>query len=451
MSFTVVILGRPNVGKSTLFNRLVGTRLALVADIPGLTRDRREGEGWLGPLEFRVIDTAGLEEAFHDSLAGRVQRQTEAALKGADAALLLIDARAGVTPSDEHFGRWLRKAEIPVIVVVNKCEGRAGKPGLAEAYTLGLGDPVAISAEHGEGMAELYEALVPLAPDGVGAAAEAGAGKEAEPGTPLQLAIVGRPNVGKSTLVNRLIGEERLVTGPEPGLTRDAIPVDWTYAGRRIRLVDTAGLRRRARVREKLEKLSTADALRAIRRAEVVVLVTGGEAPLEKQDLGIARMVVDEGRALVVAVNKWDLVKTRGQTLKAIRQRLETSLPQARGVPVVTFSALSGRHTERLLPAVLEAYDLWNTRIPTGALNRWLAGMTERHPPPAVGRRRLRLRYMTQVKARPPTFALFASRPAELPDTYVRYLVNGLREDFHLKGVPVRVRLRKGRNPYVDL
>ncbi len=448
MSFTVVILGRPNVGKSTLFNRLVGKRLALVDDTPGLTRDRREGEGWVGPLGFRVVDTAGLEEAFGDSLEGRLRRQTEAALAGADVALLLIDVRAGTTPLDQHFARWLRTAEVPVVLVANKCEGRAAEAGLAEAYALGLGDPVPISAEHGEGMALLYEALVPFAPDEEAGEGEARAG--GGEGAPLLLAIVGRPNVGKSTLINRLVGEERLLTGPEPGLTRDAIPVDWSHEGRAIRLVDTAGLRRKARVEDKLEKLSASEALGAIRRAEVVVLMVDGGAPFERQDLAIARTVLDEGRALVVAANKWDLVEDPGARLRALDERLADSLPQARGVPVVTLSALTGLGADELLPAVLGIHEVWNRRVGTGVLNRWLAEAVARHPPPAPKGRRLRLRYITQIKARPPTFALFVSRPAALPAAYVRFLENGLRRRFRLEGVPLRLHLRKGRNPYVD-
>ncbi len=456
MTFTVAIIGRPNVGKSTLFNRLVGKRLALVDDTPGVTRDWREGEGRIADMRFRVLDTAGLEEAADDTLAGRMSRQTLQALVAADVALLLIDARAGVTPVDEHFATELRKGATPVILVANKCEGQAGEAGLIEAFGLGLGEPVAISAEHGEGMGDLFEALRPHAD--AAAAREAVAahdgteerGEEAEKGEtgPLQLAIVGRPNVGKSTLVNRLVGAERLLTGPEAGITRDAIAVDWDFEGRPIRFIDTAGLRRRARITGKLEKLSGSDAMRAVRYAQVVVLLLDAEAMLEKQDLTIARQVVEEGRALVVAANKWDLIKDPGAALTMLRDRLADSLPQVRGVPVVTVSALRGRNLDKLMRAVIRIYDVWNRRVPTAKLNEWLAFMTDAHPPPLAAGRRVRLRYITQIKTRPPSFAIWTSRPAALPDSYIRYLVNGLREDFGLDGVPLRVSLRKGKNPY---
>lgn len=442
MSFAVAILGRPNVGKSTLFNRLVGRRLALVDDIPGLTRDRREGEGQIADLEFRVFDTAGLEEAAPASLAGRMQAQTERALAEADVALLVIDAREGVTEADRHFAGWLRRSGKPVVLVANKTEGRVTLAGVGEAYRLGLGDPVPISAEHGEGLAELYERLRPFGAD---------RSPEATPGErdkPLQLAIVGRPNVGKSTLANRLIGEERLLTGPEAGITRDAITIDWMWRGRPFRLVDTAGLRRRPRVEGKLEALSVGDALRAIRFAETVILVLDALQPLERQDLTIARLVADEGRALVLAASKCDAVAEPAAVLKELRERASISLPQLQGVALVPISGLTGMGLEPMMAAVCAADERWNRRLTTADLNRWLAAVRERHPPPLVAGRRLRLRYITQVNIRPPSFALFASKPGELPDSYRRYLVNALRHDFDLPGIPIRMMLRKGTNPY---
>jgi GTP-binding protein len=440
MSFAVAILGRPNVGKSTLFNRLVGRRLALVDDTPGVTRDRREGEGRIADLDFRVIDTAGLEEAAPASLAGRMQAQTGRALGDADVGLLLIDGREGVTETDRHFASWLRRTGKPVVLVVNKAEGRVALPGVGEAYRLGLGDPVPISAEHGEGLAELYERLVPFS----GSSAPIPPEHE----KPLQLASVGRPNVGKSTLVNRLIGEERLLTGPEAGITRDAIAVDWLWQGRRLRLVDTAGLRRKPRVEGKLEQLSVGDALRAIRFAETVILITDALQPLERQDLTIARLVADEGRALVLAANKWDVVDEPAALLKRLRERLSVSLPQLHGITIVPVSALTGFGLDKMMKAVYAADEVWNRRISTADLNRWLAATRERFPPPLVAGRRLGLRYITQVNTRPPTFALFASKPMELPDSYRRYLVNALRQDFDLPGTPIRMMLRKGKNPY---
>ncbi len=443
MTFTVAIVGRPNVGKSTLFNRLAGKRLAIVNGKPGVTRDRREGEARLGDLSCTVIDTAGLDEASANSLEARMLAQTERALADADLALMLIDARAGLTPLDEHFAHWLRRKPTPVILVANKCEGGGGKAGLWEAHALGLGDPIAVSAEHGEGMGELHQALAPLAGREVSSEEET-----SQEQRPLQLAIVGRPNVGKSTLVNRLLGEERLLTGPEAGITRDAIPVSWTFQGRDIRLVDTAGLRRKSKVGEKLEGLSASDALRAIRFAQVVVLVVDGEAGMEKQDLNIARLVADEGRGLILAINKWELVKDREAALRRLRDRLGTSLAQARGVSLLTLSALTGGGVDKLLPKVLAVFELWSRRVATGELNRWLAEVGERHPPPVSKGRRVRLRYITQAKSRPPTFILFASRPEGLPDSYLRYMPNELREAFDLPGVPIRLHLRKGRNPY---
>lgn len=449
MTFSVAIVGRPNVGKSTLFNRLVGKRLALVDDMPGVTRDRREGAARLGDLRFNIIDTAGLEEAFDDSLEARMRQQTDFAVEAADVALLLIDAREGVLPLDEHFAKRLRASKTPVVLVANKCEGRAGQGGLIDAFRLGLGDPIALSAEHGEGLGELYQALLPYdKPDEEHGQPIEGDDDDTDKNSPLQLAIVGRPNVGKSTLVNYLIGEDRLLTGPEAGITRDAISVDWSYKGRPLKLVDTAGLRRRARVQEKLERLSGADTRRAIQYAQVVVLVLDSNDMLEKQDLTIARQVIEEGRALIIAANKWDIVKDKTEALGNLRDRLETSLPQVRGLPVLTLSAKTGQHVAKLMDAVFSIYDIWNKRVGTSMLNDWLSNMTEIHPPPLAKGRRIRLRYATQIKTRPPTFAIWTSQPEELPDAYVRYLANGLRDDFGLMGVPLRLTLRKGRNPY---
>ncbi len=441
MTFTVAIVGRPNVGKSTLFNRLVGKRLALVDDTPGVTRDRRMGTARLGDMSFDIIDTAGLEEAFDDSLEARMRRQTDRAIDDADVALLLIDAREGVTPLDNHFAASLRRLKTPVILVANKCEGRAASQGYYDSYALGLGDPIALSAEHGEGMADLFEALRPYheALEGDG---------EATAAPVLQLAIVGRPNVGKSTMINRLIGEDRLLTGPEAGITRDSIALDWSYRGRPLKLVDTAGMRRQARINEKLERLSGADARRAIRYAQVVALLLDSTDMLEKQDLTIARHTIDEGRALVIVANKWDLIDDKNAALARLRDRLERSMPQVRGVPVVTVSGLTGRNLDRMLDAVFSIYDVWKTRIETANLNEWLGYMLAAHPPPLVSGRRIRLRYMTQIKTRPPTFAFWTARPAAVPDSYMRYLMNGLRADFDLDGVPLRLLLRKGRNPY---
>lgn len=463
MTFTVAIVGRPNVGKSTLFNRLAGKRMAIVHDRPGVTRDRREADASLLGMEFRIIDTAGFEDATGDSVEARMRRQTDLAVEEADVALMLIDSRAGVTPLDRHFADCLRRGKTPVILVANKCEGKAGEPGMYESYGLGLGEPVAISAEHNEGFAELFDALRPYA-EAAGAleeppeedpfAEEAAAGDEESedeprPDRPLQLVIVGRPNVGKSTLVNRLLGEDRMLTGPEAGLTRDAITTEWEHRGRRIRLVDTAGLRKRANIEDPVEKLSVSNTLEAIRLAEVVVLVLDSAAILDKQDLTIARMVVEEGRSLVLAINKWDVVENPQEALQRLKDRMETSLPMVRGVPTVTISALSGRGIDRLMDAVQDIHKLWNKRISTSQLNRWLEEVVSHHPPPAVqGGRRLKIRYMTQTKARPPTFVIFASRPEELPESYTRYLINTLRESFKFPGVPIRLYVRGGKNPY---
>ncbi|MEL0106976.1 MAG: ribosome biogenesis GTPase Der [Rhodospirillales bacterium] len=447
MSLTVAIVGRPNVGKSTFFNRLVGKRLAIVHDLPGVTRDRREGVAKIGDLEFNVIDTAGLEEAEADSLPQRMREQTEQALKSADVACLLVDAREGITPMDQHFAEWLRKQKIPILLIANKCESKQGTDGLYECYALGLGDPIPVSAEHGDGMNLIYDALAPFAEE---AADKLGENIKEQDNPPLHLAIVGRPNVGKSTLINKLLGEDRLLTGPEAGITRDAVTVSWNYKGQPIALIDTAGLRRKARIKEKLEYLSVGDTLRTIRFAHVVVLVLDSEVMLEKQDLTIARTVIEEGRALVIAMNKWDLIKDRKAAKQKLQDRLEKSLPQVRGIPIVPCSALTGKGLDKLLPAVLKIYGTWNRHVPTAPLNRWLETMIERHPPPLSQGRRVRLRYITQAKTRPPTFAIFTSRPAGIPDSYNRYLINSLRDNFNLSGVPIRLNLRKTDNPYVD-
>ncbi len=451
----VAIVGRPNVGKSTLFNRLVGRRHALVDDTPGVTRDIREAPAQLGDLAFTLLDTAGWETAGGEVLEARMRRFTERAVEASDVVLFLIDARAGVLPLDESFANWLRKRAAKVILVANKCEGRAGQNGLAEAHGLGLGEPIPVSAEHGEGLSDLHEALaryVAPMPDedeeGSGAA-DAEVAKR-----PMLLTIVGRPNVGKSTLLNRLVGEERVLTGPEAGITRDSIRVEWQWRGRPVRLVDTAGMRRRSRIDARLEAASVADTLDAIRLADVVVVVLDAADMLEKQDLAVAGRVIDEGRALVIAVNKTDLLADdRAQSTKAwkkLRDRLEASFAQVKDVPIVGFSALTGRGVERLMPKVFETYDIWNKRVSTPILNRWLREMETLHPPPLAKGRRIRLRFVTQTKIRPPTFMLSVSQPDELGDDYLRFLINRLRDDFDMPGVPIRVTMRKPSNPFAS-
>jgi GTP-binding protein len=453
MSFTIAIIGRPNVGKSTLFNRLVGQKLALVDDEPGVTRDRREGEARLGDLEFTIIDTAGLDQGAKGSLTARMQEQTETAIELADALMFVVDARAGLTPNDRAFADFARRANKPVVLVANKSEGKQGDAGAMEAYALGLGEPIQISAEHGEGLSELYDALRGLMPEPVDAGEEFDDDEVIESDEdiakrPIRVAIVGRPNAGKSTLINRLLGEERLLTSAEAGTTRDSISVETNWQGRDFRVFDTAGLRRRSRIEEKLEKLSVADALRAIRFAEVVVLMLDSQNKFEEQDLRIADLIEREGRALVIAVNKWDLMGGKANLVSSLRTEADHWLPQVRGVPVVAVSGLIGEGIDRLMGAIEQAYAVWNKRVPTASLNRWFEQAVDANPPPAVSGRRLKLNYFTQSKARPPSFVLFCSRADAVPQSYLRYLVNSLREYFEIPGTPVRITLREKANPF---
>jgi GTP-binding protein len=447
----VAIVGRPNVGKSTLFNRLVGKKLALVDDRPGVTRDRREGDAHLLGLDFRIVDTAGYEDHDAQSLPGRMRMQTEAAVAQADAALFLVDARAGVVPLDEEIARWLRGSTTPIVLVANKAEGRAGEQGVLEALALGFGDPVQLSAEHGEGIADLFEALAPLIErEGEG---EPDEGEEDVAGAPLKLAIVGRPNAGKSTLVNRMLGEDRMITGPEAGITRDSIAIDWTWtdpAGepRAVRLIDTAGMRKRAKVQDKLEKLSVADALHAVDFAEVVVLLLDATLGLEAQDLRIADRVLEEGRALVIALNKWDVAENPSSVFNGVKAALEDGLSQVKGVPLLTVSAVTGRGIDQLLDAAFKTREAWSRRVGTGELNRWFERAVEANPPPAPGGKRVKMRYVTQVKTRPPGFVIFGTRVDQLPASYERYLVNSLRRDLGFGAVPIRLTLRAPKNPF---
>jgi GTP-binding protein len=450
---TIAIVGRPNVGKSTLFNRLTGARRALVSNMPGLTRDRREGEARIGGHRVRLIDTAGLEEAAPGSIAARMRTQSERAIGDADLVLFVLDARDGVVPADAAFARVVRNCGRPMVLVANKCEGRTGTEGFYEAYRLGFGEPIAISAEHGEGLADLVAVmLAALGLKPVREGKEDGAEPHDKGGTgelrPIRLAIVGRPNTGKSTLVNALVGEERMITGPEPGLTRDAVAIDISWGGRPVRLFDTAGLRRKARVSEGAEKLAAIDAMRAIRFAEVVVLLIDAEHPLEHQDLRIGDLVAEQGRAVVVAVNKWDVVAHKQTKLKELRETLAEKLTQVAGVSLVAVSALAGTGLERLMSEVVRSYEVWNRRVPTGELNRWLGEAMERHAAPAAQGRRVKIRFMTQASARPPTFVAFCARAEALPGSYLRYLTNALRRAFDLPGVPIRIKLRRGDNPF---
>jgi len=439
----IAIVGRPNVGKSTLFNRLAGRKLAIVDDTPGVTRDRKEVEARLGHRPVLLLDTAGLEEAPPDTVAGRMRASSEAAIQQADLVLFVIDARAGVTPSDRAFAAWLRRQSVPVLLVANKTEGRAGGMAAMEAYELGLGDPVAISAEHGEGIADLYTTAIEMLPEEEDPEAQ-------ERDRPLRLAIVGRPNAGKSTLLNALIGEERMITGPEPGLTRDAVAVEWTdETGGKVRLVDTAGMRKKARISEHLEQMSVGATISALKEAEVAVLVLDATLGMDEQDLRIARLAEREGRAVVIAYNKWDAVEDRAAARKALEDVLQASLAQLKGITVVALSAMTGKGVERLMPAVRQTVERWNRRVPTGELNRWFEAAVSRHAPPLVDGRRIKLRYATMPKARPPTVAVFGPRAEDLPEDYRRYLVNSFREAFDMPGVPIRLHGRGGKNPFV--
>ncbi len=447
----IVIVGRPNVGKSTLFNRLVGKKLALVDDTPGVTRDRREGAASLFDLDFTIVDTAGLEEAPDSSLAGRMRTQTDAAISEGDLALFLIDARAGITPLDRHFALMLRQQKTPVILVANKAEGRVGNDGVMEAYELGLGEPLALSAEHGEGTSDLYHSICavlgyPTEPDEFAEPPE----EEFNPDSPLQLAIVGRPNAGKSTLINKMLEQERLVTGPEAGITRDSIAIDWSWQGKPVKLIDTAGMRKRAKVTEKLEKLSVADGKRAVDFAEVVVLLLDGTVGLESQDLRIASMVLEEGRALLIAINKWDAVEDPGGTYRGIATALEEGLAQVKGISLIQLSGHTGKNLDLLMKAAFELRELWSRRVSTSALNRWFEAAVEKNPPPAPGGKRIKIRYITQARTRPPTFVVFGNRTEDLPVSYQRYLLNGLREEIGFKGVPLRLTFKGGKNPFED-
>ena len=449
MTFTVAIIGRPNVGKSTLYNRLTGKRHALVDDTPGVTRDRREGDANIGGLSFRIIDTAGLEDAEDGTLQSRMTAQSQTAIMDADVTMMVVDGRVGITPTDKHFAKAVRKTGKPVILVVNKAEGNVARSAIAEAHALGLGEPVAISAEHGEGLADLYDALAPFDKEEE-LLEEAESGDEsAGIDAPMHIAIVGRPNVGKSTLINTILGRERVLTGPEAGITRDSIAVDCEFEGRQLKLVDTAGMRRKANVITKLEKLAVADSLHSIQYAQVVILVIDAEQPLEKQENTIAALVEQEGRAMVLAVNKWDEVKDKPAYLKAIEERLVSVMPQMKGIPVIPISGKTGWNVPKLLKECFRIYGLWNKEIGTGALNRWLEDALLEHTPPMVKGRRIKIRYMTQKSARPPTFILF-SNTSDIPDFYIRYLVNALRETFRLPGVPIRIKIRKNKNPYAE-